>query len=172
MELLNKTELTTDLQVNFSKKLFWNSSKKTIFTIEGVLLAIIAIVLSLYIENWWIAALCGALMIIFPIALNMMLHSATKKTLESAAVAEESLNAKMDYRFNDKTMAVKIYVGDLSNQFSYDYDRFVQIIETKDLFVFMIEGNQAFYVEKKGFYDGNIEELSSLLSSLPQYKKI
>ena len=36
----------------------------------------------------------------------------------------------------------------------------------------MIEGNQAFYVEKKGFYDGNIEEFSSLLSSLPQYKKI
>ena len=69
-------------------------------------------------------------------------------------------------------MAVKIYVRDLSNQFSYDYDRFIQIIETKDLFVFMIEGNQAFYVEKKGFYDGNIEELSSLLSSLPQYKKI
>ena len=172
MELLNKTDLTVDLQVSFSQKLFWSSNKKTIFIIEGVLLAIVAIVLGLYIEKWWLAVLCSILMVAFPLSLYFSLRSATRKTLESAAVAEESMNAKMEYRFHDKGIDIKIFVNGLSNQFFYDYDRFIQIIETKDLYVFMVEGNQAFYVDKKGFYDGKIDELSSFLSQRLEYKKM
>lgn len=169
MELFNKTELTTDLQVRFSKKLFWNSSKKTIITLESILLAIIIIVLCLYIDKWWLAVLCGVLMIIFPLALVFMLNTATKKSLSTAS---DLPTAQMDYHFNDKGLNIKLSVNGLTNQLSYTYDRFVQIIETKDLFVFMIEGNQAFYVEKKGFFDGNITDLSSLLKEFDQYKKI
>lgn len=169
MELFNKTNLTTNLQINFSKKLFWNSSKKTIITLESVLLAIIIIVLCLYIDKFWLAILCGVLMIIFPLALMFMLNTATKKTLSKS---EEVPTAQMDYHFNDKGINVKITISGLSNQLSYTYDRFVQIIETKDLFVFMIENNQAFYVEKSGFYDEDIASLSSFLKTLDQYKKI
>lgn len=169
MELFNKTNLTTDLQINFSKKLFWNSSKKTIITLESVLLTIIIIVLCLYIDKFWLAILCGLLMIIFPLALMFMLNTATKKTLSKS---EKLPTAQMDYHFTDKGINVKITINGLSNQLSYTYDRFVQIIESKDLFVFMIENNQAFYVEKSGFYDGNITDLSSFLKTLDQYKKI
>jgi hypothetical protein len=172
MNLLNKSKLTTDLQIKFSKQLFWSNSKKTILTIEIVGAIIIAIVLGLYIEKWWLAVLCVVIMIGLPLLLKYSLNVATKKSLTDTGTDTALFEATMDYHFNEKGMNVTIFMNGLSNSFSYGYDRFIEVVETKDLFVFIIENNQAFYVEKDGFYEGNIIEFSKHLSTLDGYKKI
>ena len=58
----------------------------------------------------------------------------------------------------------------VSNALTYNYDQFQQIIENKDLFVFILENNQALYVEKKGFYS-DYQKLSEKLSSYPMYRR-
>ena len=72
MEIRNHSKLSLDLQINFSKQLFWHSTRKTIVTVEVVLCAIIGVVLGLYIEKWWIAVVAGVVAIALPIALHFM----------------------------------------------------------------------------------------------------
>ena len=171
-KVMSGKKLTTDLQIKFSKQLFWSNSKKTILTIEIVGAIIIAIVLGLYIEKWWLAVLCVVIMIGLPLLLKYSLNVATKKSLSDTGTDTALFEATMDYHFNEKGMNVTIFMNGLSNSFSYGYDRFIEVVETKDLFVFIIENNQAFYVEKDGFYEGNIIEFSKHLSTLVGYKKI
>jgi len=158
------------LQINFSKQLFWKSSRKTIITVEVLLCAIVGVVLGLYREKWWIALLAGIVAILLPIGIHIMLNETTKKTLSESEKVEQTAHTEMEYTFYDEKMVVIISSFGLSNSLTYAYDQFQQIIESKDLFVFILENNQALYVEKKGFY-GDYQKLVEKLSSYPMYRK-
>lgn len=172
MELRNHSRLTFELQVEFSKKNFWHSNRKTIFIIELVLVAAIILVLSVYQDKWWISIICGILAIALPVALTFMLNQTTKRTLKETEKVEQSAHTEMEYCFRDEKMEVKIYVQGFSQLLTYTYDQFVQIVETSQLFVFILDNNQALYVEKSGFYDDNYQELSKKVASLPSYVKM
>lgn len=170
MEIRNHSKLSLDLQINFSKQLFWHSTLKTIVTVEVVLCAIIGVVLGLYIEKWWIAVVAGVVAIALPIALHFMLSQTTQKTLQESEKVEQTDHTEMEYTFYDEKMVVNIMSFGFSNALTYNYDQFQQIIENKDLFVFILENNQALYVEKKGFYS-DYQKLSEKLSSYPMYRR-
>lgn len=173
MELQNKTKLTVELQLRFSKKLFWKSAKKTLIIIELILLAIIGLVLGIYIEKWWIAVVAGVFGILLPILLSIMMQNTASRTLKDAAKSENETDPLLEYRFFENGFEVKLFMnqGQLGYQ-KFPYDQFMQILESPDLFVFMVDTNQAFYVEKSGFFDGNASQLSDIVSLLPSYKKI
>lgn len=170
MEIRNHSKLSLDLQINFSKQLFWKSSRKTIITVEIVLCAIIGVVLGLYREKWWIALLAGIVAIVLPIALHLMLNQTTKKTLVESEKQDMTDHTEMEYYFHEEKMEVKIMSLGFSSMLNYSYDQFQQIIETKDLFVFILDNNQALYVEKNGFYS-DYQSLHDRLSSYPSYRK-
>lgn len=172
MELRNKTDLTLDLQINFSKKLFWNSNRKMIIIIEVILLAVIVLVSTVYQDKLWLAIVAGILAILIPLFLKYFINKTTKKVLEESQEKEGSLNASMDYIFHEDKMEIKLFVNNYSSMMTYNYDQFLQIVETSDVFAFILENNQAFYVNKKGFYEGQSETLSSLVKNQITYKKI
>ncbi len=172
MELRNKTDLTLDLQVNFSKKLFWNSNRKMIIIVEAILLAVIVLILTVYQDKLWLAIVSGILAILIPFFLKYFIDKTTKKVLQESQEKEGSIDASMDYIFHEDKMEIKLSVNTYSSMMTYDYEQFMQIVETNDVFAFILENNQAFYVNKKGFYEGQSETLSSIVKSLIAYKKI
>lgn len=172
MELRNKTDLTLDLQINFSKKLFWNSNRKMIIIIEVILLAVIVLVSTVYQDKLWLAIVAGILAILIPLFLKYFIDKTTKKVLEESQEKEGSLNASMDYIFYEDKMDIKLFVNNYSSIMTYNYDQFLQIVETADVFAFILENNQAFYVNKKGFYEGQSDTLSTLVKNQITYKKI
>ncbi len=172
MEIRNKTDLTLDLQIRFSKKLFWNSNRKMIIIMEVILVAIIALVLGFYIDKWWIAVMAGLFAVLIPAILAFLLNNTTKKSLEESEQEEENLKASMDYTFYEDKMEIKLYVNSYTTTMSYSYDQFMQIVESNEVFAFILESNQAFYVNKDGFYEGNSETLSQIVHHQTSYKKI
>lgn len=173
MELQNRTKLTVDLQLRFSKKMFWKSARKTLLIIELVLIAMIGIVLGLYIEKWWIAVVAGTVGILLPLLLALLMQRTASQTLKAAANSENDPDPTMEYRFFETGFEVKLFMnqGQLGYQ-KFPYEQFIQILESSDLFVFMVDSNQAFYVEKSGFFDGTPTQLSEIVSLLPSYKKM
>ncbi len=172
MEIRNKTDLTLDLQIKFSKKLFWHSNKKMLIIMESILVVIIALVLAVYINKWWIAVVAGIFAILVPLLLSLLLNNSTKKALEDAQKEEQSMEAKMDYCFHEDKMEIKLYVNSFSSSMVYPYDQFVQIVETNEVFAFILDTNQAFYVNKEGFYDGTSEDLSKIVKDQVTYQRI
>ena len=65
------------------------------------------------------------------------------------------------------------FIKYVSNELVNEYNDFVQILETKDLFVLVLPNQQGYFIEKNGFENQeDINRVQELFKGLLGYKKI
>ena len=171
MEIRNHSKLTKDLQVNFSKTLFMKSFKKSLLIVELLSAFVIALVLAFYIDKYWIAILLGVIMIAYPFVTYFLFYRTLKKTANDKVEGFEEIDCHF-FIEETKIKAVLTFEG-ASNELVNEYNDFVQILETKDLFVLVLPNQQGYFIEKSGFENQeDINRVQELFKGLLGYKKI
>ena len=163
--------LDTGIQINFSKSLFMKSFKKSLIIVELLSAMVIALVLAFYQDKYWIAILVGAIMVLYPVATYFLFYRNLMKTADDKTNGFEDIDCEFIIEEN-KFRAILKFDG-MENVLENDYSSFIQIIETKELFVMVLPNQQGYFVEKKGFLsEGDLERASNLFRGLLGYKKI
>ena len=171
MEIRNYSKLTKEIQINFSKSLFMKSFKKSLIIVELLSAMVIALVLAFYQDKYWIAILVGAIMVLYPVATYFLFYRNLMKTADDKTNGFEDIDCEFIIEEN-KFRAILKFDG-MENVLENDYSSFIQIIETKELFVMVLPNQQGYFVEKKGFLsEGDLERASNLFRGLLGYKKI
>ena len=171
MEIRNHSKLTKDPQVNFSKTLFMKSFKKSLLIVELLSAFVIALVLAFYIDKYWIAILLGVIMIAYPFVTYFLFYRTLKKTANDKVEGFEEIDCHF-FIEETKIRAVLTFEG-ASNELVNEYNDFVQILETKDLFVLVLPNQQGYFIEKSGFESQeDTNRVQELFKGLLGYKKI
>ena len=110
--------------------------------------------------------------IIILVLINLMKFIFQPSSLKKTYAQILALRGEMTYvfRFHDDAFDVlcRSKVGEQGAEVAYDLLK--KIIETKDEFLFVTKQNTAFYVRKDPDYEYETNELSKLISSLPNYR--
>ena len=132
---------------------------------------VIALVLAFYQDKYWIAILVGAIMVLYPVATYFLFYRNLMKTADDKTNGFEDIDCEFIIEEN-KFRAILKFDG-MENALENDYSSFIQIIETKELFVMVLPNQQGYFVEKKGFLsEADLERASNLFRGLLGYKKI
>ncbi len=171
MTIRNKSRLTKQMQMEFSRRLFINGTRKTLIFAELAGAIGIALCLSFYIEKYWVAIALGVLMIAFPIVSIVLFNNGLKKQEKDPQSTFEELD--VDFEIEETIITADIKWNGQSNKMSMALNTFTQIFETKELFVLILENQQGFFIEKSGFESiEDCQKVAQILKLLPCYKKI
>jgi len=163
------TLLTKEVVANFTRYNL-SRSKWTIIICSVLLLGLAILLLSLG-GDIILSIVAIALSFIIPVLFIWLNYLMTNMLYKNSFLQEEQ--AYMKFLFNQDNFEFENNIGGLITTSVLIYQNILKCIETKDFFYLYINKNYAYIVDKNGFRNGNVLELSELLKfNCKKYKRV
>lgn len=153
--MTNKTKISIDFQKELINKFILIMN--IIVSVIGLLLLVLGVFIKNYINIIFSVVLVAFFWLFYE---KMILKSIQKKT----NIFKEEHYYFFEFFENNFTVRLES-IDSVKAETNITYEEIIKIKETKKMIVFFITKNMAYFLDKKGMIESNLEDLTKLLKS-------